>query len=88
VRRLGRIRQAKAGEGGLVARRELVGRVESGEQREGRAASGWWEVESRESRERGWQMSAGFFIFFEGNFLVVENIRCFLLLMKGVFISS
>ena len=76
-----------------MARRELVGRVESGEQREGRAASGWWEVESRrassrESRERGWQMSAGFFIFFEGNFLVVENIRCFLLLMKGVFISS
>jgi hypothetical protein len=42
VRRLGRIRQAKAGEGGLVARRELVGRGESGEQWEGRVESSWW----------------------------------------------
>ena len=63
MRGLGRIRQAKAGEGGLVARRELVGReVESSGRGEkwraagGRAASGWWgeQGESREeSRERG-----------------------------------
>ena len=59
MRGLGRIRQAKAGEGGLVARRELVGRVESGEQREGRAAE--WRVESsgRGEQQSGEQLVAG-----------------------------
>ena len=64
----------------------------NGRQERGRAASGWW-GEQREGEQQGEQRAwvadvRWLFYFFEGNFLVVENIRCFLFLMKGVFISS
>lgn len=99
VRGLGR---AKAGEGGLVANgtgarkegwwgekwrveRRVERRVESREESRERG--------QREGEQQGEQRARvadvrWLFYFFEGNFLVVENIRCFLLLMKGVFISS
>ena len=80
VRGLGRIRQAKAGEGGLVANG-------TGGRKEGEVASGWWgeqregeqlvaggerrgRVEWRVERRAGsagGQMSAGFLFFLMGD---------------------